>query len=564
MEYPEAKLSQVIGRKKMSLPRRGIEPVPEETAIIAHAAFPKGHPYLQMRDEWGNLYTDDMFADLYPADGQPAVRPWRLALVTVMQFAENLTDRQAADAVRDRIVWKCVLSLALNDAGFDFSVLSEFRHRLVEHEASERLLDEILQQCKAKGLLKTRGKQRTDSTHILAAIRNLNQLELVHETLRHTLNELALAAPAWLKSWVPGEWFDRYSERTSNYRLPKAETERQQWAEMVGQDGLELLAHVYQTEAACWLAQLPAIEILRQVWVQNYFQDNGVAHLREPKDQPPSAQRITSPYDLEARYSSKRDTTWVGYKVHLTETCEPDTPNLITQVETRPSTESDNAPVETIHNDLAEKDCLPDDHIVDPGYMSVELLMNAHQNYGINLLGPVPDDNSWQAREGGYDSTQFTIDWDNQWVICPQGKQSCGWSLAQTRSQRPVVKVKFSQTDCAVCPARSCCTRTTKTKRRTLTILAPQAHFEAQQFARERQKTADFKERYATRAGVEGTISQAAFALGARRARYRGMAKTHLQHLATATAMNLMRVIAWLNDVPRSTTPKSHFARLAA
>ena len=127
----------------MSLPRRGIEPVPEETAEVARAAFPKGHPYLQMRDELGSIYTDNMFADLYPSDGQPAVRPWRLALVTVMQFAENLTDRQAADAVRDRIVWKYVLSLALNDAGFDFSVLSEFRQRLVEHEAGERLLDEI-------------------------------------------------------------------------------------------------------------------------------------------------------------------------------------------------------------------------------------------------------------------------------------------------------------------------------------------------------------------------------------------------------------------------------------
>jgi len=548
----------------MSLPRRGIESVPEETAVIARAAFPKGNPYLQMRDEWGSMYTDDMFADLYPPDGQPAVRPWRLALVTIMQFAENLTDRQAADAVRDRIVWKYVLSLALTDAGFDFSVLSEFRQRLVEHEAGERLLDEMLEQFKAKGLLKARGKQRTDSTHILAAVRKLNQLELVHETLRHTLNELALAAPAWLKSWVPGEWFDRYSERTSNYVLPKAEIERQQWAERVGQDGLWVLAKVYQTEAVLWLAQLPAIEILRQVWVQNYYQHNGVVHLREPKNQPPSAQRITSPYDLDARCSTKRDTTWVGYKVHLTETCEPDTPNLITQVETRSSTESDNASVETIHRDLAEKGCLPDDHIVDPGYMSVELLMNARQDYGINLLGPIPNDNSWQAREGGYDSSQFIIDWDNHCAVCPQSKQSCSWSLAQARAHRPVVKIKFRQADCADCPVRSCCTRTTKAKRRTLTILAPQAHFEEQQSARNRQKTADFKERYATRAGVEGTISHAVFTLGARRSRYRGMAKAHLQHLATATAMNLMRVIAWLNDVPRSPTPQSHFARLAA
>jgi transposase len=548
----------------MSLPRRGIEPVPEDTAEVARAAFPQSHPYLQMRDELGSIYTDDMFADLYPPDGQPAVRPWRLALVTVMQFAENLTDRQAADAVRDRIVWKYVLSLTLNDAGFDFSVLSECRQRLIEHEAGERLLDDMLQQFKARGLLKARGKQRTDSTHVLAAVRNLNQLELVHETLRHALNELALTMPVWLKSWVPGDWFDRYSARTSNYLLPKAETERQRWAEMVGQDGLQLLEQVYQAEVSPWLAHLPAIEILRQVWVQNYYQDNGVVHLREPKDQPPSAQRITSPYDLEARYSTKRDTTWVGYKVHLTETCEPDTPNLITQVETRPSTESDNAPVDTIHSDLAEKGCLPDDHIVDPGYMSVELLLKARPDYDIDLLGPVPDDNNWQSREGGYDSSHFTIDWDQQRATCPQGKQSCSWSLALARAHRPVVKIKFRQVDCADCPVRSCCTRTTKAQRRTLTILAPQAHFEAQQSARYRQTTTDFKERYALRAGVEGTISQAAFTLGARRSRYRGMAKTHLQHLATATAMNLTRVIAWLNDVPRSTTPQSHFARLAA
>lgn len=206
----------------MSLPTRRMASIPEETVVVAQAAFPKGHPYMQMRDELGTLYTDDMFADLYPKDGQPAVRPWRLALVTLMQFAENLTDRQAADAVRDRIVWKYVLGLALTDAGFDFSVLSEFRQRLVEHEAGQRLLDEMLQQFKARGLLKARGKQRTDSTHVLAAVRNLNQLELVHETLRHVLNELALAMPVWLKSWVPGDWFDRYGERTGHYLLGTA------------------------------------------------------------------------------------------------------------------------------------------------------------------------------------------------------------------------------------------------------------------------------------------------------------------------------------------------------
>lgn len=548
----------------MSLPSRPLAPIPEETDRVARSAFPKGNRYMQMRDELGNIYTDEMFADLYPPDGQPAIRPWRLALVTVMQFAENLTDRQAAEAVRDRIAWKYALSLELPDAGFDFSVLSEFRQRLLDHEAGQRLLDEMLAQFKEKGLLKARGKQRTDSTHILGAVRQLNQLELVHETLRYALNDLAAEAPAWLTSWVSREWFDRYSRRTSNYLLPKAKAKRKQWAEQVGEDGLFLLVQVYHAQDDPQLAELPAVERLRQVWVQNFYQENGQVHLRQPEDQPPAAQRIASPYDADVRYSSKRNVSWAGYKVHLTETCDPDTPNLITHVETRPSTEPDHEVVDTLHRDLAEKDRLPGEHLVDQGYLSVDRLVRSREAHGIDLVGLVPDDNSWQAREGGYDSTQFAIDWDNQCATCPQGKRSRSWTLSRTASHRPVVKIKFRQADCGVCPTRDRCTRTTRHIRRTLTVLAPQAHYEAQQSARQRQATEDFQERYAVRAGVEGTISQATVALGGRRSRYRGIEKTHFQHVALATAMNLLRALAWLNEVPRSVTTPSRFAALAA
>ena len=127
------------------------------------------------------------------------------------------------------------------------------------------------------------------------------------------------------------------------------------------------------------------------------------------------------------------------------------------------------------------------------------------------------------------------IDWDNERAICPQGHASCSWSLAATRSQRPVVKIKFRHVDCAVCPALAQCTDNHE-QRRTLTILAPQTHFDAQQNARRRQQSAAFKDACAVRAGVEGTMSQAACALGARRSRYRGLDKTHLQHLGVATA----------------------------
>jgi transposase len=546
----------------MSLPKQAIGPVPEDTAEVAHKAFPKGNPYIRMRDLLGTIYTDDVFADLYPPDGQPAIRPWRLALVTVMQFAENLTDRQAVDAVRDRIAWKYALSLSLTDAGFDYSVLCEFRQRLLDHEATQQLLDVMLKRFAEQGWLKTRSQQRTDSTHILAAIRQLNQLELVHETLRHALNELAVEAPAWLRQRVNADWFDSYSQRTSNYLLPKKEAERKAWAERVGKDGLYLLEQVYAGGHHPELAQLPAVDMLRRVWIQHFYQHEERVCLREKRAQPPAARLITSPYDPEARCSTKRNVTWIGYKVHLTETCDDDTPNLITNVETRPATEPDHDATEVIHDHLMANGYAPGEHFVDQGYMSIDHVVQQAE-VGVDLMGAVPDDNSWQAREGGYDSRQFVIDWENECAVCPQGHDSCSWSLAQTRSQRPVVKIKFRHRDCAACPALHLCTNNHE-KRRTLTILAPQALYEAQQVARQRQQTADFKQACHVRAGVEGTISQAAHVLDTRRSRYRGMDKTHLQHLGVATAINLLRIINWLNDVPRSKTPQSRFARLAA
>ena len=211
--------------------------VPEHTAEVARAAFPRGNRYMQMRDVLGTMYRNDQFADLYPNVGQPAEAPWRLALVTIMQFTENLTDRQAAEAVRGRIDWKYALGLELTDAGFDFSILSEFRTRLIAGGAEEQLLTQMLALFVDRGLLKARGAQRTDSTHIVAAVRELNRLEIVGETLHHTLNVLAQVAPAWLQDQVSAEWFLRYGQRFSDYRLPKEPNNRQTLAITIGCDG---------------------------------------------------------------------------------------------------------------------------------------------------------------------------------------------------------------------------------------------------------------------------------------------------------------------------------------
>lgn len=180
-----------------------------------------------------------------------------------MQFLENLTDRQAADAVRSRIDWKYLLGLELTDPGFDFSILSEFRDRLLEGEHEQLLLDTMLERLQECGLLKVRGRQRTDSTHILSSVRSLNRLELVGRTVQHALNTLALKAPDWLRALVTAEWFDRYSRLIDEYRLPKEEPKRRALAETIGMDGVYLLTQLEQASAPAGLAQLEAVKVLR-------------------------------------------------------------------------------------------------------------------------------------------------------------------------------------------------------------------------------------------------------------------------------------------------------------
>jgi transposase len=185
--------------------QQSIPPVPDDTVRVARAAFRRGNPYVLLRDQLGAVFADGDFADLYPALGQPAYPPGRLALVTLMQFREGLSDRQAAEAVRARIDWKYLLGLELSDPGFNFSVLSEFRDRLLAGGAEARLLECLLEACRAHDLLRAGGRQRTDSTHVLAAVRALNQLELVAETLRAALNSCAAAHPDWLRALATPE-----------------------------------------------------------------------------------------------------------------------------------------------------------------------------------------------------------------------------------------------------------------------------------------------------------------------------------------------------------------------
>ena len=549
----------------MALKTQAPGPIPEQTQQIAKAAFPKGNLYINMRDTFGSFYKDELFADLFSKEGATALSPWQLALICIMQFAEGLSDRQAAEAVRSRIDWKYALSLELTYAGFDYSVLSQFRKRLVDKDACLRLLETMLNLFVERGLLKAGGRQRTDSTHVLAAVRVLNHLELVGETLRHALETLATIVPDWLQQQVPVEWYERYGSRMENYRFPKGDKARTELVAIIGADGLLLLAKIDQATTMPWLREIEAIVTLRQVWADQFTGDPGSLRFKEGKERTPSSKSISSPYDVEARYSTKRDMSWIGYKVHLTETCNRNLPNLITDVQTCVATAPDESQLPTIQAALSARNLLPKEQVVDAGYANAATIASSQTNYGITVTAPVTPNQSWQAEaKQGFDKSKFVVDWPSQVVTCPAGKPSLSFlpcTQNEAESTGFSFHVRFSKTDCANCGNRKDCTRS-KVDGRELMLHTQEQH-EALQAARQRQTTPEFKEAYNARAGIESTHAQGIRRCGLREARYLGIAKTSLQHVLTAAALNLVRVGEWLFGSPRAKTRVSRFAQLA-
>jgi transposase len=549
----------------MSMQPKPWPEVPAATARVARAAFRKGSLAMRARDELGAWYRDADFAAAYGVRGAPGMSPAQLAMVTVLQFAENLTDRQAADAVRGRLDWKYALGLPLDDEGFDFSVLSEFRSRLAAAGLERAVFDLLLERLKELGLVKAGGTARTDSTQVLGRIRDLNRLELAGETVRAALEALAAAAPGWLATVIDASWQEVYGQRIDGRRLPASEAKRTDLASQYGADGLLLLEAARGPGASGWLRDLPAVETLRRSWVQQYYRNGrGAVVMREAGEQglPPGRSRIVSPYDTDARYSEKRGRGWLGYKIHLTETCQVPGgsrggPNLITSVITTPATTADVAMTTPVHDRLDAAGLAPAEHAVDAGYASADELVTARAR-GIVLTGPLRATATRQRRTGGYTADAFAIDWDRQQVTCPQGVTSATW-CEHTRGGAVQILVRFPGAACRTCPVRGQCT--TSAAGRQLG-LRPRPIHEAVTAARAAQDTPAWKRRYAIRAGVEGTMWQATHVTGIRRARYTGLARTSLEHNAAAAAINLIRFDAWQTGKPLERTRTSCLQQL--
>ena len=453
-------------------------------AIAAKYSGKRPRPLaVQVRDRLGQWLEDGEFAAAFGDRGRPGWSPSRLALVTILQREENLADRAAAEAVRTRIDWQYLPGLPLDDPGFDHTVLSGFRNRVADAGLEQVVLDSLLARLAAWGLVRAGGRQRTDSTHVIAAVAALNRLELAGESVRAALEALTAAHPDWVaqRICVP-DFARRYGTPVTSWRPPASQARRDELAIAYARDGYALLEAVYASSSPGWLREIPAVDVLRRVLVQNYTRiitagGREVIRRREKEPEgdglPHGHIRIASPYDTDARWGVKREEFWLGCKLHVSETCDdappctcgqacpaagpcPGTtgagagaqgsghdkhcehlafPNLITHVATTDATVTGNQMTSVIDDDLARKNLPPGRHYLDSGYLSAALVVAGHARHGIALTGPLLAGTSAQARAGnGYARADFTAGLRHQDRHLPAGKD--GSSLVAVHPAR--------------------------------------------------------------------------------------------------------------------------------
>jgi transposase len=422
------------------------EPEPQIAAAIA-AKYSGKRPRpltVQVRDGLGQWLEDEQFAAAFGDRGRPGWSPSRLALVTVLQREENLADRAAAEAVRTRIDWQYLLGLPLDDPGFDHTVWSEFRDKVADAGLEQVALDALLGRLAAEGLVKAGGKQRTDSTHVVAAVAALSRLELAGESVRAALEALTAAHPDWVaqRICVPG-FARRYAIPMISWRPPVSKARQDELAIAYARDGYALLEAVYGGSSPGWLREIPAVDVLRRVLVQNCTRiitadGREVIRRREKEPEgdglPPGHIRIASPYDTDARWGAKREEFWLGYKLHVSGTCDDAPPcncarafaaarpaaegavagrpgshdrtcahlvfpNLITHVATTDATVTGNQMTSAIDDELAGKNLAPGRHYLDSGYLSAALVVSERARRGIALIGPLLADTSSRIQE---------------------------------------------------------------------------------------------------------------------------------------------------------------------
>jgi len=518
----------------MSLQWKLSREVPEDTAAVGRAILRPDNVYRQIGDHFDELFPDEgVFAPMYCDTGRGAIPPLLAALVTVFQMLEKVPDRQGAEMVGTRIDWKYALHLPLTYAGFHFTDLYAFRVRLVEHGQELAFFEEILARLRALGLIKRRGKARTDATHILAVVQRLSQLELITEALRVGVEAATRVAPDWVERELPPAFRDRYSGRQSEYGL--SDTEVKAGLAEASKNAFWFLEKVDRT-APKVVRELAEVETLRVVCRQQFPEGPG----RPPAKRPTGSDVIETPHETEARYAVKRGQPWQGYKMQVTETCDDDRPHLIVDLEPTGALDNDSPELPKIQERLAQRDVLPGEQYTDQAYVSAGNLVRSAER-GINLMGVPPADT--QGRQG-FHQADFAIDEAGQTAVCPAGQRSTVRGRRKRGQDSSLhTQLRFDGRVCQRCPFFGQCTKSLQGRSLTLhphRLVLYQRRAEA--------ATEEFQQRMHVRAGAEATISELTRGHGLRNARYRGAVKLRLQAGFTGVAVNLKRTFRWLSQ----------------
>ena len=516
--------------------------MPDETRRIGQHLLDEKNIYRLIGDELFTKLREQDFADLYPSEGQPGLSPVLLAFVTVFQFIEKLPDRQAAESLRMRLDWKYALHLPLEYAGFHYSVLSEFRDRLIAGKAEGRVFEMLVAQIRELGLIKEHGKQRSDSIAMLSKVRWLSRLEIAVETLRLAVVSLVKVDREWSEEVLPPSWEDQYGERFVMQR--HTEKEWQEYEANIGNDGQWLLKRLMDGGAPAGLQELSEVKLLETVWAQQFSERASQACQDEAEKMTftelkkyDGHTQIATPHDPEAHYSRKRHSEWIGDKVQVTDTDDAGYPHIITDIVSTDSNLTDYQALPDIQERLEQRQCKPGEHYVDAGYMSGFNLANS-KSLHIDLIGPLAFAVTAQdLMVDGITQAQFQVDLPQKSVTCPQGHRTTHFTQIKDGW-----RFMFPKQTCAACPIRSrCCAGQDG---RTIRI---SVHYQLMQQARTRQKTETFKQDYAQhRSGVEGSLSALVRGNGLRVGRYIGQKKRNLQSLFTGCAANLQHTSRWL------------------
>ena len=508
--------------------------------FLSHLLDPKrDRVYLLMKQEIAPLIKDEDYAAMYSPVGRRPISPRTLVLTMILQFLENLPDRQPARNVALRLDWKLVLGLELDDPGFHFSLLEVFRDRLEAHDKQRAAFGALLEKLKELGLIRKRQNQRLDSTHVLGHLRRLSRLECIAESLRLVLERLCrLLGEAAFRELVAAALRERYMDELATHKMDKQEVRRSLQA--AGKDTLMLLERIEVHCKNSRLSMLEEVQTLRRIFEQ-YFEvtPEGGSALREPLLKGTGKDRVATPHDPEARWSENRGKDWVGYKLQVTETAERPTEqadgtkeaavNFITDVEVTNAAAADAEYTQQAIDRQKDQGLSPEELSGDQAYVSGAHLAQA-LGKGVVLMGPVA---ACSTNGVALSQEAFSIDLGREEAGCPEGIRSVYWK----QDQKGGIQIRFPAKACSQCPIKGQCTK--NKHGRTLT-LAPA--YECLQARRALMKTEEFKERMKARNGIEGTLSELCRGHGARRARYRGKKRLRTQGLFSALAVNVKRL----------------------